>query len=83
MEICIKEFIKKVNLMAWDNIIGIQEAILRVISQMDLEMDMDYGKEDLEIVISTKDIIKMIKKMDREFFHGQMVMFIKEIIKMI
>ena len=78
---CTKAFINKVNLMVWDNTIGIQEVILKVPFLMGLEMAMDYGKEVLEIVINIKESIKTIKNRGMEFFLRQMVVCIKEIIK--
>ena len=40
---------------------------------------MDYGREELEILIIMKDSTKMIKNQAMEFSHGQLEMCIREI----
>ena len=68
--------------MVMENIIGKIKAILRVISQMDLDKAKAFGKKALDIVINTKVSIKMTKSGDMEFSHGQMVISLRETTKL-
>ena len=44
---------------------------------------MDMGEHFIKMEIFMKEIIKIIKKMEKEFLNGLMEMSMKEIIKMI
>ncbi len=79
MEIAIKDFMNKENLLVMENIFGPWEAFLKDILKTDLEMGMVFGKEVLEIVIDMKVIILKIRNKGMEFLDGKMVTYIKEI----
>lgn len=83
MAIFIKVCIQQVNQMDLDNITGQMAAILKVHSKMVYVMVRVYGKNHLvNILINIKDNILMIKNMDMVYLHGQVVIYIKDNIRM-
>lgn len=58
------------------NIDGLMGLIIKVISNKDTEMDMEYGKLKMGNN-STKDIIYLIGNMDMEYMIGEMDQFTK------
>lgn len=71
------------NLLGLGNITGLMEAILKVYLKMVYVMGKVSGREDLEIVISMKGNMLTIRSLAMVFSLGQLVMFIKAIMKMI
>jgi hypothetical protein len=47
-------------------------------SKMEKEMGMEYGNQQITIMIFIKGNISMIRKMDMEFINGLTVLFIKD-----
>ena len=62
---------------------GIQELFLRVNLPKVKEMEMEYGNQQLLVVIHMKANTKKIKNMDMVLINGQMVQFMKAVFKMI
>jgi len=81
MEIYIKDLFKMISQVVMENITGKTKVISKDIFLMDLEPGRDYGKRELEIVISMKVNTNMIRNGAMEYLLGQMEMFLKEIIK--
>lgn len=81
-EIFIRAIMHMANLRDLANIIGLMVAILRVYSKTVPEMDREFGKRDLEIVINIKESILMIESLVLASLHGQVETHIKEIMKM-
>lgn len=82
-EIYIKDYMLMENLLGLGNITGLMEAILKVYLKMVYVMGKVSGREDLEIVISMKGNMLTIRSLAMVFSLGQLVMFIKAIMKMI
>ena len=65
------------------NIIGHREVTTRVNLRMGSDKVMEFGRRELGIVISTKGIISMIRSKAMEYTLGNLVIYIKEIMRMI
>ena len=83
MVISMLESMTKEHLMVMGNIIGHREVTTRVNSRMGLDKVMEFGRRELGIVISTKGIISMIRSKVTEYTLGNLVIYIKEIMRMI
>ena len=64
---------------AMGNIAGIMDLPTRVISNKDVEMDMEYGKIQNKLAKSIKVITFWIKSMAMEYMIGQMDTYIRDI----
>lgn len=76
MGMSIKECIKVVTLKVLDNIIGKMALYTKESLLKDWEKVKVYGKDLM--VIFLKDLFSKIKKMERVFSNGQMVMYTKD-----
>lgn len=62
------------------SILGKTKALIKVISNKDLEMAMEFGVAIQKKTKLMKVIICLIKNMDMEYIHGEMDIIIKEIL---
>ena len=66
-----------------ENTVGLMGHCTKEILSKELEMDMDFGEAEKELIKHTKDIICLIKNMDMELFNMLMVTNMKVIGKMV
>lgn len=81
MEIYITDSMHLENLLDLESIIGPMAPISKDYLKMDSGMAKEYGKREVEIVISIKETINKIKKKDMEYSHGPAEMSIRETMK--
>jgi len=82
MEIFIKAAFQKANSMDSDNITGQMVVFTRATFKTDFVMEMVYGRNLQEVVISMRESIAMIKNKVMVFLLGIMAIFIRDIIWM-
>jgi homospermidine synthase len=86
MEIHIKEPIRKENHMEKALIFGLMAINTKEISKMDLNRVKDIGRKTKVLkqdspILSSKDLMKMTRRMDMEYIIGQVETFTKVTIK--